>query len=222
MSTPIMGLLSIALLFGFLLLRQPVWLALALCGIVGNALLTNVTVAKLVTGTTTFDIASGYGLSVIPLFILMGEISSKSRLSADLFKAARIVLSGMRGGLSVATIGASGAFGAICGSSIATAATMTRIAMPEMRRADYEEGFAAASVATGGTLGILIPPSIILVIYGSIAEVSVPKLFAASLIPGLVLLVLYSAIAVIIAARSPEKSTSGCASQPERTSEGLA
>lgn len=206
MSMPIMGLLSIAVLFGLLLLRQPVWLALALCGIIGNALLSNVSVAKLVTGTNAFDIASGYGLSVIPLFILMGEIASKSRLSADLFKAARIVLSGMRGGLSVATIGASGAFGAICGSSIATAATMTRIAMPEMRRAGYEEGFAASSVATGGTLGILIPPSIILVIYGSIAEVSVPKLFAASLIPGLVLLVLYSAIAMIIAARSPEKA----------------
>tara|TARA_R110000868_G_scaffold53663_4_gene168180 strand:- start:2458 stop:3759 length:1302 start_codon:yes stop_codon:yes gene_type:complete len=205
MSIPVMGLLFMLLMFGLLLLRQPVWLALALCGIIGNVLLSNVTVAKLVAGTTIFDIASSYGLSVVPLFILMGEIASKSRLSADLFKAARIVLSGMRGGLAVATICASGAFGAICGSSIATAATMTRIAMPEMRRAGYEEGIAAASVASGGTLGILIPPSIILVIYGSIAEVSVPKLFAASLFPGLILLVLYAIVALVVAARSPDR-----------------
>ncbi|MDP2780606.1 TRAP transporter large permease [Devosia sp.] len=205
MSTPILGLVMILIMFGMLALRQPVWLALAACGITGNVVMSNINVAAFVAGTGTFDTASSYGLSVIPLFVLMGEVATSSRLSSELFKSARVVLSGVRGGLSVATIAASGAFGAICGSSVATAATMTRIALPEMREAGYEDGFSAASVAAGGTLGILIPPSIILVIYGSIAEQSVPRLFAASMIPGIVLLLLYAVTALVIAARTPGK-----------------
>jgi len=192
-------------MFVLLFLRQPVWLGLALCGIAGNALLSNLNVAALVAGTTTFDTMSSYNLSIVPLFILMGEVATSSRLSAELFRAARVILSGLRGGLAVATIAASGAFGAICGSSVATAATMTRIALPEMRKAGYEDGFSSATVASGGTLGILIPPSIILVIYGAIAEASVPKLFAASMIPGLVLLALYALVALLVAVRAPGK-----------------
>lgn len=194
-----LALWGIGLLFILLFLRQPVWLVLALIGIGGNALLNSVSMAKFVTGTAVFDTASNYNLSVIPLFILMGEVATGSRMSAELFNAARIVLSGLRGGLAVASLAASGAFGAICGSSVATAASMTRIAMPEMRRAGYNEGYAASSVAAGGSLGILIPPSIILVIYGSITETSVARLFAASMIPGLVLLLLYVAVALYMA-----------------------
>jgi tripartite ATP-independent transporter DctM subunit len=145
----------------------------------------------------------------VPLFILMGEIATHSRMSSELFRAAKVMLSGVRGGLAVATIAASGAFGAVCGSSVATAAAMTRICLPEMRRAGYEDGFAAATVAAGGTLGILIPPSIILVIYGSIAEQSVPRLFAAALVPGILLLVLYGLTAVILAPR-----VQGAAAEP--------
>ena len=205
MSAPFLGLSAMLVMFALLFLRQPVWLGLALCGIGGNVLLSNVNVAALVAGTTTFDTISSYNLSVVPLFILMGEVATSSRLSAELFRAARVILSGLRGGLAVATIAASGAFGAICGSSVATAATMTRIALPEMRKAGYEDGFASATVASGGTLGILIPPSIILVIYGAIAESSVPKLFAASMIPGLLLLALYAVVALLVAARAPGK-----------------
>ena len=130
MSTFALGMTGIGLMFALLLLRQPVWLALALCGIIGNSLLNSVSMTKFVMGTGTFDVASGYALSVIPLFILMGEIASGSRMSRDLFEAARVVMSGLRGGLAVASIAASGAFGAICGSSVATAASMTRIALP--------------------------------------------------------------------------------------------
>ncbi|MBX2839491.1 MAG: TRAP transporter large permease [Gammaproteobacteria bacterium] len=202
MSAFALGLIGIALMFVLLLLRQPVWLALALCGIIGNSVLNSVTMTKFVAGTSTFDTASGYALSVIPLFVLMGEVASGSRMSRDLFEAARIALSGLRGGLAIASIAASGAFGAICGSSVATAASMTRIALPEMRRAGYEEGYAASSIAAGGSLGILIPPSIILVIYGSIAEASVARLFAASMIPGVVLLLLYMFIAWVLAGRA--------------------
>ncbi|MEP1206096.1 MAG: TRAP transporter large permease [Rhizobiaceae bacterium] len=199
MTTAVMGLASVGVLFGLLFARLPVWLALALIGIVGNIILSNVTVAQFIAGSTTFDMASKYGLSVIPMFILMGEIATESRLSATLFSSARIVLSGLRGALSVATIAASGAFGAISGSSVATAATMTRIALPEMRKANYKDGYSAASIAAGGTLGILIPPSIILIIYGAIAELSVPRLFAASLIPGILLLFLYVAVSLVLA-----------------------
>ena len=152
-----------------------------------------------VAGLTPFDSASTYELSVIPLFIFMGEVASQTRLSSDLFVASRVLLSGLRGGLSVATVAASGCFGAVCGSSVATAATMTRIALPEMRKAGYDPGLATGSLAAGGSLGILIPPSIILVIYAAIAEQSVPKLFAASLFPGLLLTALYIAVALTIA-----------------------
>jgi len=158
MSGFALGLTGIAIMFALLILRQPVWLALALCGIVGNALLNSVSMTKFVTGTGTFDLASSYALSVIPLFV--------------------------------------------SGSSVATAASMTRIALPEMERAGYEKGYAASSVAAGGSLGILIPPSIILVIYGSIAEASVARLFAASMIPGVALMGLYMGVAWFLAARN--------------------
>ncbi len=142
--------------------------------------------------------ASAYSLSVVPLFILMGAVASRANMSRELFDAANAVFSGLRGALANATIGACAAFGAICGSSIATAATFSKVAIPEMRRYGYEEGFAAGAVASAGTLGILIPPSIILAIYAIVAEQSLPKLFAAALIPGLVLAALYIATVMIV------------------------
>lgn len=204
MSAPAIGALGIAALFGMLFLRVPVWLVLSIIGFVGNYILGGAPAAFALAGTKPFDTASAYTLSVIPLFVLMGEVASETRLSSDLFKAARITLSGIRGGLLVAAIAASGCFGAVCGSSVATAATMTRIALPEMRRAGYADGLAAGSLAAGGSLGILIPPSIILVIYAAIAEQSVPKLFAASLFPGLVLTGLYILVALFISSYRPD------------------
>ncbi|MCQ2006156.1 TRAP transporter large permease [Rhizobium sp. NRK18] len=204
MSASLIGLFVVIFMFGILFLRMPVWLALLICGIVGNTLLSRLSVAAAVTGTNAFDTASNYGLSVIPLFILMGEVATNSRLSAELFKAARVILSGIPGGLAVATIGASGAFGAVCGSSVATAATMTRISLPEMREAGYDDGLATASVAAGGSLGILIPPSIILVIYAAISEQPLPQLFAAALLPGILLMLLYILVALIVARRKKD------------------
>lgn len=199
MSGLAVGLSGIGIMLVLLFLRQPVWLTLLLCGIVGNIYLNNGHVAQMVSATNLFDTSYNYGLSVIPLFILMGEIATGSRMSSDLFNAARKLLTGVRGGLPVATIAASGAFGAICGSSVATAAAMTRIAMPEMRKAGYEDGYAAASIAAGGSLGILIPPSIILLIYASIAELSIARLFAASMMPGILLMLVYIVVAVVLA-----------------------
>ena len=204
MSNQWIGACGVLALFLLLFLRVPVWAALMLVGVAGNTIVGGWNSSFAILGTTGFDTSSAYTLSVIPLFILMGDVASSTRLSADLFNAARVLLSGIRGGLSVAAIGAAACFGAVCGSSVATAATMTKIALPEMRKAGYDDGLATGSIAAGGSLGILIPPSIILVIYAAIAEQSVPKLFAAALIPGLVLSAIYIIVALVIAHLKPE------------------
>lgn len=204
MSPPLIGAAGIGVLLVLLFFRVPVWAALTLVGFVGNIVLSGPQSALTIAGTTPFDVASAYTLSVIPLFVLLGEVASNTRLSADLFTAARVMLSGVRGGLAIATIAASACFGAVCGSSVVTAATMTRIALPEMRKTGYDDRLATGALAAGGSIGILIPPSIILVIYAAVAEQSVPKLFAAALIPGLVLTVLYMAIAVLVAVVRPQ------------------
>jgi tripartite ATP-independent transporter DctM subunit len=204
MAPPVLGAVSVGVLFALLFLRVPVWAALVMVGFGGNWALSGFDSAFALLGTTPFDTASIYTLSVVPLFILTGGIAAVSGLSADLFRAARVLLSGVRGGLSIATICASACFGAVCGSSIATAATMSRIALGEMRRAGYADSIATGSIAAGGSLGILFPPSIILVIYAAIAEQSVPKLFAAGLLPGVVLTLLYILVAVVMAHLRPQ------------------
>jgi len=198
MSAAAIGGIGVFALFAMLLLRVPVWIALTLVGLVGNSVMLGVTPTFALAGTVPFDVGSGYTLSVVPLFILMGEVASVTGLSSDLFKAARVILAGMRGALAVGALAASACFGAVCGSSLATAATMTRIALPEMRKAGYDPGLASGALAAGGSLGILIPPSIILVIYAAIAEQSVPRLFAAGLIPGLLLTGLYMIVVMIV------------------------
>ena len=206
MGPGLVGLAGIVALFVLLILRLPVWAALSLVGFVGNIALSGWTSAFATLGQAPFDTASLYTLSVVPLFILTGGVAAGTGLSADLFRAAQVMLSGLRGGLAVATIGASACFGAVCGSSIATAATMTPISLREMRAAGYSDGLATGAIAAGGTLGILFPPSIILVIYGAIAQQSVPKLFAAGLVPGLLLTALYVATALIVAALRPAEA----------------
>ena len=198
MSPSLIGACGVFVLFTLLLLRVPVWIALILVGFFGNVLVNGWAAAFALAGTAPFDVASSYTLSVVPLFILMGEVASGSRLSGELFHAARVILSGFRGGLAVATLAASALFGAVSGSSLANAATMTRMALPELRKAGYDDGLATGCIAAGGSTDILIPPSIILVIYAAIAELSVPKLLAAGLIPGVVLTLLYMAVALAV------------------------
>jgi C4-dicarboxylate transporter, DctM subunit len=206
MTPAAVGALGVFILIAILLLRVPVWIALMLVGFFGNAVALGWPGAFALAGTAPFDVATSYTLSVVPLFILMGEVASESRLSAALFSAARVVLSGFRSGLATATITASAFFGAVSGSSLANAATMTRIALPEMRKAGYDPGLATGSLAAGGSLGILIPPSIILVIYAAISELSVARLFAAGLIPGILLTLLYIGIAMAIGYARPERA----------------
>jgi C4-dicarboxylate transporter DctM subunit len=181
-----------------------VWIALVLVGFFGNVLVNGWPAAFALAGTAPFDVASSYTLSVVPLFILMGEVASGSRLSGELFNAARIILSGFRGGLAVATLAASALFGAVSGSSLANSATMTRMALPELRKAGYDDSLSTGCIAAGGSTDILIPPSIILVIYAAIAELSVPKLLAAGLFPGIVLTFLYIAVAMAVVRVRPD------------------
>jgi C4-dicarboxylate transporter DctM subunit len=186
------GLLGMLGLIGLTLARVPLGAAMGLVGFFGYASIDGWRRALIVVGTTPYDIAT-YSFSVLPLFILMGVVATASGMSRELFGAANAIFSGRRGALPMATIGACAGFAAICGSSLATAGTFTRICVPEMRRYGYDDRIATGAVAAGGTLGILIPPSVIMVVYALVAQESVPALFAAGLIPGLVLTLLFMA-----------------------------
>jgi C4-dicarboxylate transporter DctM subunit len=196
MNIQSIGLLGMVILVVLVFLRVPVAMAMGLVGFFGYASINGWANAMTVLGQVPFDMASNYTLAQIPLFIIMGDLAMHSGMSARLYDASRAIFLGVRGAQAFATIGACAAFGSVSGSSVATAATMTRIAMPEMRRAGYDDRLSTGSIASGGSLGILIPPSIPLVIYAIIAEQSVPKLYAAAMIPGLLLTVMYM-IAVI-------------------------
>ncbi len=204
MSAQIIGIIGLLGLIGLIILRVPISIALGVVGVLGYAAVDGWQVAFNVLGSTAFDLTSGYALSVMPLFVLMGVMAGHSGMSRELFEAANALFSGRRGALAMATIGACAGFGSICGSSLASAATMSSIAVPEMKRLGYDERLATGSVAVGGTLGILIPPSVMLVIYSVVAEQSVPQLFAAGLIPGLLLASLQIVVIWLISRFLPE------------------
>ncbi len=172
-------------------LRVPIAVALAAAGLIGYAALDGWSPALKMFGLVPYQLASAYSLSVIPLFILMGAVASRANMATELFQASNALFSGIRGALANATIGACALFGAICGSSIATAATFSRVAIPEMRRHGYEPSFAAGAVASAGTLDVLNSPSVLTAIYAIVAEQSLIKLYAAAMIPGIVLAALY-------------------------------
>ena len=183
--------------------RVPIAVALAVSGLVGYAAIDGWTPALKMVGLVPYQLASAYSFSVIPLFILMGAVASRGNMATELFQACNALFSGIRGALANATIGACALFGAICGSSIATAATFSKVAIPEMQRHGYEPSFAAGAVASAGTLDVLIPPSVLLAIYAIAAEQSLPKLYAAAMIPGIVLAVLYVLVVFAVAWARP-------------------
>ena len=181
------GLLGLAVMMLLCLLRIPISFAMAAVGILGYAYMRdwNWTVAFAMTQTKLYETGRNYTLSVVPLFILMGNFVTRAGMSQELFRAAYAFIGHLRGGLAMATVWASAAFGGICGSSIATAATFAKVAYPSMKRFGYSDRLAAGVVAGGGTLGIMIPPSTIMVIYGIFTETNIGKLFAAGVVPGL-------------------------------------
>ena len=180
------GIASFPALMVLIFLRVPIGLSMFLTGLVGLILVTdgtNVAFSRLKNETyTTF---SSYSLSIVPMFLLMGHFATLGGMSTALFKAAEGFLGHRKGGVAMAAIGACAGFGAICGSSLATAATMGRVALPELKRYGYAGGFSTATLAAGGTLGILIPPSVVLVIYAILTEQNIAKLFLAAFIPGI-------------------------------------
>ncbi len=186
-----LALIGFAAVLVLVLLRMPIVFAMGLVGMVGYMNERGFNGAMSMVGRQVMDTAQSYSLSVVPLFILMGLFVNKGGLSRELYAVSNAFLGHMRGGLAMATVVACGGFSAICGSSLATAATMSKVAMPEMRRYGYSDGLSTASIAAGGTLGILIPPSVILVIYGLLTETSIGKLFIAGILPGLLGVLFY-------------------------------
>jgi len=185
------SLIGFAAVFLLCLLRVPIAISMGLVGFVGFGMLINWQSSLSQVAQIVYDTGLDYGLSVVPLFVLMGNLVTRSQISDDLYKASNALVGHYRGGLSMATVLACGGFSAVCGSSVATAATMSRVAMPSMRRYGYKDSLATGSIAAGGTLGIMIPPSIVLVIYGLITQESIGRLFAAGILPGIVAISLY-------------------------------
>jgi tripartite ATP-independent transporter DctM subunit len=190
-SGPALAGVAFAAMIVLLMLRMPIGLAMFVCGSGGYILLAGLPPFLNYIKSTPYYLFSNYTLSVIPLFILMGCLAEQSGLSRSLFRAAHALVGHRRGGIAMASIAGCAAFGAVCGSSVATTAAMGRAALPELRRYRYADALATGTLAVGGTLGILIPPSIILVVYAISTEQNIAKLFMAALIPGLMATVFY-------------------------------
>jgi tripartite ATP-independent transporter DctM subunit len=178
-------------LFLLLLLRVPIGVAMGIVGVGGFGMLSAWTPALNLLSLSPIRTVTDYSLGLVPMFILMGAVASASGMSGELYRAANAFIGHRRGGLAMATIAACGGFSAICGSSVATAATMAKVALPEMKRYGYPDTLATGAVAGGGTLGVLIPPSIVLAIYGVMTEQDIGRLFIAGLVPGLLALAMY-------------------------------
>lgn len=196
---------AFVVLFALLLMRVPIAVATGLVGVVGLGAYQGWTAAFAQVGIIASETVLTYEFAVIPLFILMGALISRSGIAGELYRACYALVGHWRGGLAISTVVACGGFGAVCGSSMATAAAMSRIAYPPMKKYGYSDGLATGSIAAGGTLGILIPPSIALVFYGILTETSIGALFAAGVLPGLVGIGFY--VAAVLAVTLMDKST---------------
>lgn len=196
----LLSLVGMGILLVMVFLRVPIAFAMAIVGGVGFGLMRGWEPAGSMVGHTVFETGLNYSLSVVPLFIFMGNVLAGSGIAQGLFAAADRVFGRMRGGLAMATVLSCGGFSAVCGSSLATAATMSKVAMPSMRRFGYADSLATGAIAAGGTLGILIPPSVVLIIFGLLTEADIGKLFLAGIIPGIVGIIGYL-LAVMVAVR---------------------
>jgi tripartite ATP-independent transporter DctM subunit len=207
MSNVELGLWSFPILLLLIFLRMPIGLSMLIVGVVGNYLITkswNPSLALF--KSLTFSTFSSYSLAVVPMFLLMGQFASMSGVSRSLFDAAASWLGHRKGGIAMASIGACTAFGSICGSSLATAATMGQIALPELKRHGYSNALATGTLAAGGTIGILVPPSWILVIYAILTEQNIAKLFVAAIVPGVLAAVGYCITIAIVARLWPDSA----------------
>lgn len=203
MSTDAVALLGFVALFVLMLLRVPVGMAMGLVGVTGYSYLVGPGPALKLVGQTSMRTVTDYTFGVIPMFMLMGALVSVSGVSRELFRAANSMIGHLRGGLGVATVVACGGFAAICGSSVATAATFSSVAYPEMRRFGYPQSFATSVIAAGGTLGAMLPPSTVLAVYAILTQQDIGKLFMAGIVPGLLAMLMYVLTIVVIVRVKP-------------------
>ena len=200
MSTNAVAFIGFASLFGLMMLRVPVGIAMGAVGVLGfGYMIGDITPALKLLSQSPIRTATDAEFAVIPLFLLMGAFASASGMSRELFRASNTFLGHLRGGLGVATIAACGGFAAICGSSVATAATFSKVAYPEMRQFGYPQSFSTGVIAAGGSLGIMIPPSTVFAVYGLITEQDIGKLFIAGIVPGIIAVGMYIATINLIA-----------------------
>jgi C4-dicarboxylate transporter DctM subunit len=203
MSSQMVAIAGFISLFALMLLRVPVGMAMGLVGITGFGYLTGFAPAMKLVSQTTMRTVTDYSFGVIPMFLLMGAFVSVSGISRELFRAANTFVGHWRGGLGIATIAACGGFAAISGSSVATAATFSAVAYPEMRRFNYPQSFATGVIAVGGTLGAMLPPSTVLAVYGIITQQDIGKLFMAGILPGLLAIAMHMITILIIGYAKP-------------------
>ena len=205
------ALIGLALMMGLAFLRLPIALSMGVVGVVGYAFMRdwNWTVAFAMAQTKIYETGRNYTLSVIPLFILLGSFITRAGLSQELFRAAHAFIGHLRGGLAMASVVACAGFGSICGSSVATAATMAKVCYPPMKKLGYSDALSTGSIAAGGTLGILIPPSTLMVIYGIMTETNIGKLFAAGMLPGLLATILLCLAVAWVTWRDPKAGPPG-------------
>jgi tripartite ATP-independent transporter DctM subunit len=191
MSLSTIGIIGIIVLVVLLYSKMPVGFAMGFLGLIGFSYVVNFNAGLNLLARDVWDVFSSYNLTVIPLFVFMGQIAFHAGISRRLYDSAYVLLGHRRGGLAMTTVGACAGFSAICGSTNATAATMATVALPEMKRYGYDMGLATGTVAAAGSLGILIPPSVIFIVYGILTEQSIGKLFAAGILPGILLCLLF-------------------------------
>jgi C4-dicarboxylate transporter DctM subunit len=209
MSPDAIAIASFAILFALMLLRVPVGMAMGLVGVTGYSLLAGAGPALKLVGQTSMRTVTDYTFGVIPMFMLMGAFVSFSGVSRELFRATNALVGHRRGGLAVSTIMACGGFAAICGSSVATAATFSSVAYPEMRRYGYPPSLASGVIAAGGTLGAMLPPSTVLAVYAVITQQDVGRLFMAGILPGLLAMAMYVMTIVLIVTLRPRLLPAG-------------
>lgn len=209
MSDPIFGLWMFVGLISLILMQMPIAFAMLSVGLASLVILNGWSAMTFTMSTAPFWQFNSYDLIVIPLFVLLGEIASKAGYSRDLFHMFNAFIGHRKGGIAIAAIGSCASFGSICGSSMATASTMAQVSLPEMRKLGYEGGFASATIAAGGTLGMLIPPSIVLVLYAILAEASIVDLFLSAVLPGILAVIGYMLAVTVIVLRRPEVAGSG-------------
>jgi len=221
MDPNVVAVAGFVVLFALMLLRVPVGMAMGLVGVTGYGMLVGAGPALKLVGQTSMRTVTDYTFGVIPMFILMGAFVSVSGVSRELFRAANTLLGHLRGGLGIATIVACGGFAAICGSSVATAATFSTVAYPEMRRYGYPQSFATGVIASGGTLGAMLPPSTVLAVYGIITQQDIGKLFAAGILPGILAMSMYIMTIVVTVLVRPRLLPAGTPSSWGQRLRGL-